>query len=169
MPKKTYTLKFTQSEFTTFLKMILLAEHMACDIHNNPEKDMPEYHSFYQKVMKLAYEFGFHDQVEYSEEFDQYFPTREFDDEGEVSQIKEEYDDECFWQDLIYKYFGKTYQEKYGDADGKIMLEMSLRDQDLFDLVWKEIMNNGLKNFKNKKIDKKAKKLPYQKPYKEKN
>jgi len=159
---KTYQLNLSRKDFLTLLKMIIVADSIICGIHAEPEKEKPEYNNFYQKILQIAYDFGFTKQVEYDPKFEMYFPTKQFDDEGEPSQLIQEYDDEGFWEDFTYKYFGKMYQEKYGDAEGKMMLDMSLRDSKLFDLVWEEVMTKGLLNFENKKINKKASKLPYQ-------
>ncbi|NCQ65308.1 MAG: hypothetical protein COZ34_01335 [Candidatus Pacebacteria bacterium CG_4_10_14_3_um_filter_34_15] len=153
------TIDLSKKDFLTFLKMMLVADRVICGIHVKPEIEVPEYFNFFQKILKIAYDQGFKDQVEYSSEFKMYFPTRDFDDEGEVSELVDEYDEEGFWEDLTHKYFGFLYQKKYGDANGKLMIEMIIKDHDLFETVEDDILKNGLENFRNTAIEQGVKKL----------
>lgn len=68
------------------------------------------YDALEQKLYAVAARHGFagetgnpaDDLLDYVEEFKQYFPTLDFE-EGEVHEFLDEYDDDTFWDELVYR------------------------------------------------------------------
>ena len=94
-------INFTKAEYRVLLDLVYLGEWMltAHDIGAAPEKG--KYEELAQKIYSHAKEMGCESLIERSKEFNKYFPTRQFEEEGAAREFIEDYDDESFWDKLI--------------------------------------------------------------------
>lgn len=93
-------INLTKKEYRELLDLIYLGNWM---ISANEVEDLDEpnkYQEITQKIYSLAKDYHFDNLIEYSDEFEEYMETSEFE-ESEVSEYIEEYDEQNFWETLI--------------------------------------------------------------------
>ena len=92
-------INLTKKQYRELLDLIYTGSMMINGIRNNDEQ-IKDYDEIEQYIYSFAKEFGFENLVEYDKKFEEYMPTREFDDSA-VSSYIEEYDEYIFWQELV--------------------------------------------------------------------
>lgn len=93
-------IELTTAEYRQLVDVLYLAEWLltAHKVGDDPRITM--YHQLVQKLYAHAQEVGLSHLIEYAAEFDQYFPTRDFESDTPIHEFIDEYDDETFWDEL---------------------------------------------------------------------
>lgn len=92
---------FSKEEYGTFLEILEIA-HWVLFAHRTDEpEDRKRYQDFEQKIFSYADLMEFNHLIEYSEEYERYFPTREHDENSPARPFIDEFENETFWSELI--------------------------------------------------------------------
>jgi len=93
-------IELTTEEYRQLVDVLYLADWLltAHKVGDDPRVAM--YHQLIQKLYARTQEAGLSHLIEYAAEFDQYFPTRDFESGTPIHEFIDEYDDETFWDEL---------------------------------------------------------------------
>ena len=137
----------TKEEFKVLLDMVYAGNILMNSMRSQDEK-IKEYADMEQYFFAKAIEYDLENLVEYDEEYSEYIPTREYEDE-EFNQYIDEYETRVFWEELVMRlarrdalnYAGDVYQ----DITRAALKEMQLKLEEKYD---EEIEANGIMNLK---------------------
>jgi len=146
MEQKQITL--TKEQYENLVKMVYLGDWMINSIRV-PEEEIKEFSDLEQYVYSFSKDFGMKQHIEFDGELKKYFPTMEFE-EGEMDKYKSEYDEEGFWEELVYSLATRDFLEEYGKDTVKNMSnDERMEKMETFEnKYWQEVENQGIKRLK---------------------
>jgi hypothetical protein len=118
------------------------------------EDDIIEkYEDLTHYIYSCANKAGFNKYFEFDEELKKFFPTREFEEDSEIEQIIDDYNEEVFWNELIFRLAGRDLIRKYGrDAVKDMSLEeRAEKEYPLLQMYEEEFIKNGIENLEIKR------------------
>ncbi len=137
----------TKEEFKVLLDMVYAGNILINSMRSQHEK-IKEYADMEQYFFAKAKEYDLENLVEYDEEYNEYIPTREYEDE-EFNQYIDEYETRVFWEELVMRLARRDALNYAGDVDQDItraaLKEMQLQLEEKYD---EEIEANGIMNLK---------------------
>jgi len=137
---------FTKAQFENLLKIVYLGNWMANAIHNGTEEDPLDggLEAIEHYVFAFAKDFGLENLVEYSKDFEQFFPTDAFDDL--MIEYIDKYDEDCFWEELFYRMTDRDFERAYSneEIEKMEMLELFEKQEPFRDKWDKEISERGI-------------------------
>ena len=137
----------TKEEFKVLLDMVYAGNILINGMRSQEEK-MEEYASMEQFFLSKAKEYGLENIAEYDEEYSEYIPTREYEDE-DFNEYIDEYETRVFWEELVMRLARRDALNYAGDVDQDItkaaLKEMQLKLEDKYE---EEIEANGIMNLK---------------------
>ena len=137
----------TKEEFKVLLDMVYAGNILINSMRSQEEK-IEEYANMEQFFLSKAKEYGLENIAEYDEEYSEYIPTREYEDEDFNGYI-DEYETRVFWEELIMRLARRDALNYTGDVDQDItkaaLKEMQLKLEDKYE---EEIEANGIMNLK---------------------
>ncbi len=137
----------TKEEFKVLLDMVYAGNVLINSMRSQEEK-IEEYANMEQFFLSKAKEYGLENIAEYDEEYSEYIPTREYEDEDFNGYI-DEYETRVFWEELIMRLARRDALNYAGDVDQDItkaaLKEMQLKLEDKYE---EEIEANGIMNLK---------------------
>jgi hypothetical protein len=95
-------MNFTNKEYQVLVEMLLIADWVI-HAHEEETKARKPFKELRKKVLSHHKEMGMADEFEYSEEFDDYFETRDYEDRAPHVRFIEEHDEKMFWSTLADK------------------------------------------------------------------
>ncbi len=109
-----------------------------------PGEAIEKYKRIEQSVYKAGLDNGFNDLLEYSEEYDEIFPTTELD-ESDVAEYIQEYDEQNMWAELIDVLAARDFERKYNEAEIAAMSETEFinKQSDFLDKYGEEFEEHG--------------------------
>lgn len=114
--KDTKTIEFTRKQFEALLKLVYLGNWMV-----NAHREtgiLEEYEGMESYIFSQAEKFGFKKYVDHeAKDGKDYYPTREFEENTDVSELHDEYDEETFWDEIIDRLGERDFLRKYGEID----------------------------------------------------
>lgn len=142
----------TKEEFKTLMDLVYAGNLLINGTRPQAER-IKNYADMEQMLYKMAQEFELGDLVEYSEEFGEYMPTHEYE-EDEFNDYIDEYDTNVFWEELVMRLARRDALNYAGDVDQNItkaaLKEMQLGFEEKYQ---EEIEANGLMNLKIVKLE----------------
>jgi hypothetical protein len=105
----TEKLQLNTQQYRTLLKLLYCGDWL---INANRDEPLPEFRDLEQYIHSFAGYFGCDDLVEWSDEFKQSFPTKKLDDE--MADLIHDYDEDCFWEELVFRMARRDCLRKYG-------------------------------------------------------
>ncbi|MFD2639129.1 hypothetical protein [Piscibacillus salipiscarius] len=93
-------INFTKKQYKQLLDLAFLGEFFGNGTRMPDERDKA-IHDIYQYVLSFADRFQMDDLIEYEGKFDEYMPTREF--EEQLEEYINKYDNDSFWEELPAK------------------------------------------------------------------
>lgn len=105
-------INFTNQQFKTLVKMIYLGDWLANSIRVSGE-EIEEYKDFEQYICSFASSYDLENLIEFSKEFDRYFSTAELEESPDILKLIEEYDEEIFWQELMFRMARRDFERDY--------------------------------------------------------
>jgi len=121
-------INFTKKQYEDLMKLVYLGAWM---INSHRTDNIEErYDELEQYVLSFSEEFGMENYVEFDEELNRFFTTREFEEDTEIEQYKEEYDDNTFWDELIYRLARRDLIKTYGEVAVFTMTTDELLDKE---------------------------------------
>lgn len=137
----------TKEEFKVLLDMVYAGNILINSMRSQHEK-IKEYADMEQYFFAKAKEYDLENLAEYDEEYNEYIPTREYEDE-EFNQYIDEYETRVFWEELVMRLARRDALNYAGDVDQDItraaLKEMQLQLEEKYD---EEIEANGIMNLK---------------------
>lgn len=137
----------TKEEFKVLMDLVY-AGNLLINGTKSQEERVLEYANMEQEIYKIATQMGLGNLVEYNEEFGEYMPTHEYEEDGFNDYI-DEYDTNVFWDELVMRLARRDALNYAGDVDQNItkaaLKEMQLRLEEKYE---EEIEANGLMNLK---------------------
>ena len=106
-------IKLTKEQYENLIKLVYLGNWMVNAIRLENER-VKKYDEIEQYIFSFAKDIGLEKYIEFDETNNQFFPTREFDEDPEIEKYKEEYDNEVFWQELADRLGTRDFIRKYG-------------------------------------------------------
>lgn len=113
---KTMKVNLTKNQYETLMKLAYLGNWMANANRDGSSSDphIDEYEKMEDYVFSFAKEFGLDEFVDHEEkDGDKYYPTRKFEEETDVYKLREEYDEETFWEELCTRLGERDFFNKY--------------------------------------------------------
>lgn len=141
-------ISLTQEEYKTLLEVLDLTDWVLHAYKTDLPPETQKYRDLEQKVFSYAERFKAGNLVAYDETFQQYFPTKEFEDHTLAMDLVEDFEDETFWAQLIERLTERDLTRQVGE--GKL-LEMSPEERQkkelpLYGMYSAEFEINGLDN-----------------------
>ena len=145
----------TKEEFKTLMDLVF-AGNLLINGPRSKEERVQNYSNMEQEMYKMAEAFGFGHLVEYSEEFSEYMPTHEYE-EDEFNDYIDAYDTSVFWDELVMRLARRDALNYAGDVDQNItkaaLKQMQLDFEEKYE---EEIEANGIMHLKIVKLDEEA-------------
>lgn len=137
----------TKEEFKVLLDMVYAGNILINSMRSQEEKIKP-YAEMEQFFLQQAEAYGLENIAEYDEEYKEYVPTREYEDE-EFNEYIDDYETRVFWEELVMRLARRDALNYAGDVDQDItraaLKEMQLKLEDKYE---EEIEANGIMNLK---------------------
>ncbi len=142
----------TKEEFKTLMDLVY-AGNLLINGPRSKEERVMQYADMEQLIYKMASSFGLEGLVEYSDEYEEYMPTHEYE-EDEFNNYIDEYDTSVFWDELVMRLARRDALNYAGDVDQNItraaLKEMQLGFEEKYE---EEIEANGIMNLKIVKLE----------------
>ena len=123
--KRRMKIHFSKKEYQTLLEVLYIADWVL-NAHREEEQEIKKnYKDLEQKIMAMAGEFGLSDLVERSAGIGNYFPSRKFLDESQITKPIEEFENATFWEELLERLARRDFIQEYGR---EAILKMSLEE-----------------------------------------
>lgn len=103
-------INFTKKQYRLLLDLVYAGELV---VNGNRTHDvMEEYEETLNYIYSFAKEFGYEDLIEYEEEYDQYFETKEFE-EGGITDLIDEYDEINMFDGMSYELALRDFRKEF--------------------------------------------------------
>jgi len=138
---KKVNLELSADQYKELLKLVYVGDWVIDEPENIVLNDLV------QTIFSKANDAGLKKMVEFDKELELFLPSLEFDEE--VIGIVDDYEEECFWDHLIYRLSDRDVDKKLGKKAEKMTMEEKM---ELIDPVTekyiKEFEEHGLDNVK---------------------
>lgn len=146
-------INFTKKQYLALIKSVYLGNWLA-NASRLPDEHIKEYEEAEDYIFSFAKEFGYDRYVDHEpQDGDRYFPTRWFEEETDVETLREDYDNETFWDEAVDRFGERDFFEKYGkeeiekmDRDERFIKRMECEEK-----YEKEFEENGIDRMEIKK------------------
>jgi hypothetical protein len=135
-------IELTKEQLGSLAKLVFLGNWLANSWRN--EDIIDEYDEVESLVLAEAAKHGFEDYVETDEEEKRALPSHEL--EEKMAETVDFYNDNTFWDQLIYRMADRDYVRKYGeDASNELTAEAGMaKERPLVEKYEKEFNEHGL-------------------------
>ncbi|MEZ4736905.1 MAG: hypothetical protein R3E79_58230 [Caldilineaceae bacterium] len=144
-------IELTTEEYRQLVDILYLADWLLTAHKVGDDPRVAPYHQLIQKLYARAEEMGLSHLIEYAAEFDQYFPTHDFESGTAIHTFIDEYDDETFWEELVRRLAERDLVLQLGNWEKVQQLPTEERIRKLGHLeehYAAEIARHGLTNFR---------------------
>jgi hypothetical protein len=135
-------IQLTKEQLAALVKLVYLGNRMANDWRSDDV--IEEYDEVESLILEAAQKHGLGDYVEFDEETKKAVPSGEL--EEKMTELVDFYNDNSFWDQLIYRMADRDYVRKFGDqALEELYTEKGMeRERPLIEKYEKEFNENGL-------------------------
>jgi len=139
-------IKFTKKQYEDLIKLVYLGEWMINAYHTNDR--VKNFEELEQYILSFYKDFGMEKYIVFDERLKRFFNTKAFEEETEVEQYIDEYNDNTFWDELLYRLANRDFVEQYGEKAIKKMTweERIEKEQPFIEKYANEFERNGIKN-----------------------
>lgn len=124
-------IKFTKEQYENLLKLAYLGNWMINAIRTDDK--IEKYDDIAHYIYSFAKDVGLEKYIEHDTELNQFFPTRQFEEDTDIQQYIDDYEAENFWSELIDRLARRDLIEEYGeDAVRKMSFEVILEKEQPF-------------------------------------
>lgn len=142
-------INFTKKQYLALLKLAYLGNWLA-NASRLPDEQIKEYEEAEDYIFSFTKEFGYDRYVDHEpEDGGKYYPTRYFEEETDVEILREDYNNETFWEEAADRFGDRDFIKKYGkekikkmDRDERFIKRMECEEK-----YEKEFEENGIDNF----------------------
>lgn len=135
----------TKKQFEDLMKLVYLGNWMANAIRTDDR--IKKYEDLQSHVFSYAKDLGFDEYVDDEDSNDGvFYPTRFFEEDTEVDQLRTEYDEDAFWSELPNRLGERDFYKKYTEKELKKMSreEYFLKMQECIIKWEEELEKNGI-------------------------
>ncbi len=136
-------IELTKEQLTSLVKLVYLGSWMVNSwrVEEDPDEELEDAEYL---VMSAAVENGLENYVEADKKEKKAFPTAELDEK--MSAIIDSYNDNTFWDELIFRMADRDFLRKYGeDAFDELATEGGMdKERPFIEKYEKEFYENGL-------------------------
>jgi hypothetical protein len=140
-------IEFSTEEYETLLKTIYMSKWMMTAYTTKEGKEAYEETRFFdleQKILSLAEDFGCSEDVHRISEDELTFSDK-YQDDSPVMEWIEIFEDEFFWEELIFRLSSRDFVNEYGDSIQSMAIEERLEKEAVFvEKYTKEFEEMGL-------------------------
>jgi len=138
---KKVNFELSQDQYKELLKLVYVGDWVIDEPENIVLNDLV------QTIFAKAKDAGLDKIIDFDKNAGLYLPSLEFDEE--VIDIIDDYEEECFWDQLIFRLADRDMQKKLGEKANKMSLEDKMEHLDpLTKKYIKEFEEHGLDNVK---------------------
>jgi len=143
------TLDLTPKQYETLLKLTYLGDWMVNGIRTEDER-IAEYADVMQRLLAWAADAQCGSFVEFDKKLNRFFPTAELEEHEEVKLLRETYDDEIFWDELINKLSLRDFMaaQKAASLASSLPYDAAKMRSDIIKKYVEEFDKNGVNNLK---------------------
>jgi hypothetical protein len=136
---------FSREDYENLLHLVYLGNWMVNAIRH-PKDEAEKYRQAKSKLLSYAKQFGLEDYAEYDEEADYFFASDKLAFNPEIERLRDEYDDEVFWGELVIRLTRRDFIQKYGRDKIEAMgpEEVIAKETQIEQKYWQEFQENGL-------------------------
>ncbi|MEF9959329.1 MAG: hypothetical protein RR448_06275 [Niameybacter sp.] len=140
-------LKCTKEEFKALFDLVYAGNLLINGMREVDERIAP-HSEMEQKIFAMAKEFGCEEFVEFDEEFNEYMPTRAYEN-SEVNDYIDAYEDKVFWEELVVRMSRRQALNELGDENPDMTsVELRQRQIELEEFYEDEFIENGIYHLK---------------------
>ena len=137
----------SKEEYKALLDMVYAGSILLNGMRNQEEK-IESYLKMEQLIFKQASEHGITDAVVFDEEYKEYIPSHEYEEE-EFNEYIDEYETRVFWEELVMRLARRDALNYAGDVDQNITkAELRVMQDGLEEKYEEELEANGIMNLK---------------------
>lgn len=135
-------IELTKEQLTSLVKLVYLGNRMANDWRT--DDILEEFDEVESLVLDAAQKHGLGDYVDFDEDSGKAIPSGEL--EEKMAEIADFYNENSFWDQLIYRMADRDYVRKYGeDSLEELLTEQGMeRERPLVERYEKEFNEHGL-------------------------
>ena len=152
MEEELMKIECTKEEFKVLMDLVY-AGNLLINGPKSKEERIQSYSDMEQSIFAMAKDYELGELVEYDEEFKEYMPTHEYE-EDEFNEHIDAYDTAVFWDELVMRLARRDALNYAGDVDQNItkaaLREMQLKLEEQYE---EEIADNGIMNLKIVKLE----------------
>lgn len=142
-------ISLTKKEYRALIDMLYLADWMMNSHASDPEEYHREHQALRKKLLSYSKEMEADDIIEYVEDLNDYYETKDYDDQLHEMFI-DTYDDETFWDELLSRLAERDLLktigiEKYKSMEG---IDRVIQVEELREIYAIEFENHGLEHVK---------------------
>lgn len=140
-------LKCTKEEFKALLDLVYAGNLLINGMREVDERILP-HSEMEQKIFAMAKEFGYEELIEFDDEFNEYMPTRAYEN-SEVNDYIDAYEDKVFWEELVVRMARRQALNELGDESPDMTsAELRQRQIELEEYYEDEFIENGIYHLK---------------------
>lgn len=140
-------IKCTKEEFKALLDLVYAGNLLINGMREVDERIAP-HSEMEQKIFAMAKEFGYEELIELDEEFNEYMPTRAYEN-SEVNDYIDAYEDKVFWEELVVRMARRQALNELGDENPDMTsAELRQRQIELEEYYEDEFIENGMYHLK---------------------
>ncbi|MDA3732212.1 hypothetical protein PBV87_12025 [Niameybacter massiliensis] len=140
-------LKCTKEEFKALLDLVYAGNLLINGMREVDERILP-HSEMEQKIFAMAKEFGYEELIEFDNEFNEYMPTRAYEN-SEVNDYIDAYEDKVFWEELVVRMARRQALNELGDENPDMTsAELRQRQIELEEYYEDEFIENGIYHLK---------------------
>lgn len=137
----------TKEEFRILLDLVYAGNILVNGMRSKEDR-IQDYTQVEQKIFAMAKDFGLEEFIRYDEEFEEYMPTDDYE-ENSIDTYVDEYDTKVFWEELVMRLARRDALNYAGDIDQNItkakLHEMQMQHEDKYE---EEFEAHGLMRLK---------------------
>lgn len=139
-------INFTKKQYETLLKAVYLGNWVVNSTDDEPEGN--QFDKLEEYIFSFAKGFGLEHYAVYDKQDKVYYPSQKLEEDEEVNEYIQNYDDDTFWDKLIFNLARRDMENEYGEEEIKKMSveECLVKEQPFAEKYEKEFAKNGLKN-----------------------
>ncbi len=146
--KTKISFEFNKKEYWNLMRVVYLADWVANSVCEGNMKEDAGIKKIRNKILLEAEEMGLENYIDYDSDADEVYGSRELEDHAETRKLIDRYNEETFWQELIYRLTERDLFKEYTKARVSKMdfIEKIEADHKYLEAWGDEFEKHGLKN-----------------------
>jgi len=141
-------INFTKEQYETLIKIVYMGNGIVNAVDESSEDN--EFTAMEEYIFSFAKNVGLEHLVDHDETENKYYPSEKLEEDEEIIEYIQSYDDNIFWEKLIFNLTRRDMENKYGIETVEKMSDEEgfAKGQPIAEKYEKEFSKNGLTNLK---------------------